>query len=158
MEEKVYRYRMDLYYQLLLIYLGFFFVYAVIKGRFFEEKFTLVFINDPIIYILAIFIAIFLIIVLINIITARQIILKSDRAVMKNRFGSREILYSEILNIRIGRKRRTSAEHPYRIIKIKLMNRRKRLRIRANDFERGSELIREFLKIMPKASPSGKTQ
>lgn len=147
MEEKVYKYRMDLYYQLLLIYVGFFFVYAVIKGKFFEEKFTLVFVNDPIIYILAIFIVIFFIVALINIITARQIILKSDRAVLKNRFGSREIMYSEILNIKIGRKRRSSAEHPYRIIKLKLLNRRKWLRIRANDFERGSELIKEFLKI-----------
>ena len=35
----------------------------------------------------------------------------------------------------------------YSIIKIKLKNRRKQLRIRANDFERGGELINEFLKI-----------
>lgn len=146
MEEKVYKYRMDLYYQLLLIYVGFFFVYAVIKGKFFEEKFTLVF-NDPIIYILALFIALFFLVVLLNLITSRQIILKSDRAILKNRFGSREILYSEILNIKIGRKRRSNTEHPYRIIKIKLVNRRKWLRIRANDFEHGSELIKEFLKI-----------
>jgi hypothetical protein len=145
MEEKVYKYRMDLYYQLLLIYVGFFFLYAVIKGKFFEEKFTLVF-NDPIVYILAIFIALFFMIAVWNIMTSRKIILKEDRAILKNRFGSREILYNEILNIRIGKKRR-SMENPYRIIKIKLMNRRKWLRIRANDFEHGSELIREFLKI-----------
>jgi len=145
MEEKVYKYRMDLYYQLLLIYVGFFFVYAVIKGKFFEEKFTLVF-NDPILYILAIFIALFFLIAVWNIMTARRIILKEDRAVLKNRFGSREILYNEILNIKIGKKRR-SMETPYRIIKIKLMHRRKWLRIRANDFEKGSELIREFMKI-----------
>ncbi len=145
MEEKIYKYRMDLYYQLLLIYVGFFFLYAVIKGKFFEEKFTLVF-NDPIIFILAIFIAMFFLIALWNIITSRKIILKEDRAIMKNRFGSREILYNEILNIKIGRKRR-SMETPFRIIKIKLLNRRKWLRIRASDFERGSELIREFMKI-----------
>jgi hypothetical protein len=146
MEDKVYKYRMDLYYQLLLIYVGFFFLYAVIKGRFFEEKFTLVF-NDPIIFILAIFILIFLLIVLVQIITARQIILKSDRAILKNRFGSREIMYNEILNIKIGRKRIKNDETPYRIIKLKLLNRRKWLRIRSNDFERGSDLIKEFLKI-----------
>ena len=145
MEEKVYKYRMDLYYQLLLIYVGFFFVYAVIKGRFFEEKFTLVF-TDPIVYILAIFIALFFLIAIWNIMTARRIILKEDRAVLKNRFGSREIFYNEILDIRIGKKRR-SMETPYRIIKIKLLHRRKWLRIRANDFEKGSELIREFMKI-----------
>ena len=145
MEDKVYKFRMDRYYQLLLIYMAFFFFYAVIKGKFFEEKFTLVF-NDPIIYILAIFIALFFLIVLWNIITSRQIIIKEDRAVLKNRLGSREILFNEILNIKIGRKRRHK-EVPYRIIKIKLLNRRKWLRIRANDFEHGSDLIKEFLRI-----------
>lgn len=146
MENKVYKYRMDFYYQLLVIYFVFFVLYAVIKGQFFEEKFQLVF-NDPIIYILILFIAISLLIVVVNIVRNRQIILKSDRIVLKNRFGSREIFFNEILNIKIGRRRKRYEEAPYRIIKIKLTHRRKLLRIRANEFERGPELIREFLKI-----------
>jgi uncharacterized membrane protein len=100
MEDKIYKYRMDFYYQSLVIYFVFFVLYAVIKGNFFEEKFQLV-LNDPIIYILIFFIAVFLIIIIVNIITNRQIILKNDRIVMKNRFGSREIFYNEILNVRI---------------------------------------------------------
>jgi hypothetical protein len=146
MEDKIYKYRMDFYYQSLVIYFVFFVLYAVIKGNFFEEKFQLV-LNDPIIYILIFFIAVFLIIIIVNIITNRQIILKNDRIVMKNRFGSREIFYNEILNVRIGRRRKRSTDTPYRIIKLKLKNRKKWLRIRANEFERGAELIREFLKI-----------
>jgi hypothetical protein len=146
MDEKVYKYRMDFYYQLLVIYLVFFVLYAVIKGQFFEEKFQLVF-NDPIIYILILFIALFLVIVLINIIRNRQIIIQNDRVVLKNRFGSREILFNEILNIKIGKHRKRNLDVPYRIIKLKLLHRRKWLRIRANEYERGSELIREFLKI-----------
>jgi hypothetical protein len=146
MEDKVYKYRMDFYYQLLVIYFVFFALYAVIKGQFFEEKFQLVF-NDPIIYILILFIAISLVVVIVNIIRNRQIILKSDRVVLKNRFGSREILFNEVLNIKIGKRRKRYEEVPYRIIKLKLTGRRKWLRIRANEYERGSELIREFLKI-----------
>ena len=137
---------MDIYYQTLVLYLVFFFLYALIKGKFFEEKFELVF-NDPIIYILIIFIPIVFLTVLINFIRGRQIILKKDRIVLKNRFGSREILHNEIITIKIGRTRRRSEDMPYRIIKLKLRNRRKQLRIRANDFERGPELIREFLKL-----------
>lgn len=146
MDERVYKYRMDFYYQLLVIYLVFFVLYAVIKGQFFEEKFQLVF-NDPIIYILILFIALFLVIVLINIIRNRQIIMLNDRVVLKNRFGSREILYNEILNIKIGKHRKRNRDIPYRIIKLKLLHRRKWLRIRANEYERGSQLIREFLNI-----------
>jgi hypothetical protein len=146
MENKVYKYRMDFYYQLLVIYFVFFVLYAVIKGQFFEEKFQLVF-NDPIIYILILFIAISLLIIVINIVRNRQIILKSDRIVLKNRFGSREIFFNEILSIKIGKRRKRFEEATYRIIKIKLTQRRKWLRIRANEYERGPELIREFLKI-----------
>lgn len=146
MEDRIYKYRMDFYYQLLVIYLVFFFLYAVIRGQFFEEKFQLVF-NDPIIYILILFIALFLVLVLVNIIRNKQIILKTDRVVLKNRFGSREILFNEILNIKIGKRRKRNEEVPYRIIKLKLLKRRKWLRIRANEYERGPELIREFLKI-----------
>jgi hypothetical protein len=145
-EDRVYKYRMDFYYQQLVIYLVFFVLYAVIRGQFFEEKFQLVF-NDPIIYILILFITLFLVIVLVNIVRNRQIILKSDRVVLKNRFGSREIIFNEILNIRIGKRRKRNEEVPYRIIKLKLLKRRKWLRIRANEYERGSELIREFLNI-----------
>lgn len=146
MEDKVYKYRMDFYYQLLVIYFVFFVLYAVIKGQFFEEKFQLVF-DDPIIYILILFIAISLLIVIANIVRNRQIMLKSDRIILKNRFGSREIFFKEILNVKIGKRRKRFEDVPYRIIKLKLSHRRKWLRIRANEYERGSELIREFLKI-----------
>jgi hypothetical protein len=76
-----------------------------------------------------------------------MIILKNDRVEFKNRFGSREIMYDDILNIKIGKRRKAKEDITYRIIKLKLKNRRRMLRIRANDFERGNELIREFLRI-----------
>lgn len=145
MEEKVHKHRMDFYYQSLVIYLLFFAAYVLIKGTMGESFRSLY--NDPIFYILILFIAIFLFIVVINIIRAPMIILKSDRIVLKNRFGSREVLFTDVVNVKIGRRRKADEETTYRIIKLKLKHRRKLLRIRANDFERGSELIREFLKI-----------
>jgi len=146
MDERVYRFRMDFYYQTLVIYLLFLLVYAVIKGSFFEEKFQLVF-NDPIIYILIIFIAIFLLIVISNVIRNKQIIIKNDKVIFKNRFGKRELLFNEIQNIRIVKKRIPKQHTPFKIIKLKLNGRKRLLRIRANDYERGGELIKEFLKI-----------
>ncbi len=146
MDEKVYRYRMDFYYQTLVIYLLFFIIYALVRGSFFEEKFQLVF-NDPIIYILMIFISIFLLIVILNLIRSRQIIMMNDRLVLKNRFGSREISFNEISNVKIVKKRIPKEHIPFKIIKLKLKNRKRMLRIRANDYEKGGELIREFLRI-----------
>ena len=145
MEEKVHKYRLDFYYQSLVIYLLFFTAYVLVKGTIGESFRSLY--NDPIFYILIIFIVIFLFIVIVNIIRAPMIILKKDRIVFRNRFGSREVMLGDIINVKIGRRRKADEEVTYRIIKLKLKHRRKQLRIRANDFERGGELIREFLKI-----------
>lgn len=143
MEERVYKYRMDLYYQLLVIYLLFFTSYVLIKGNL-EKEFRLIF-DDPIFYVLTLFILLFMVIVIVNLIRSKQLILKTDRVVLKNRFGSREIIMNEIQSVRVGRRKKRDGNH--RIIKLKLLNRKKLLRIRANDFERGSELIKEFLKL-----------
>ena len=145
MEEKVHKHRLDFYYQSLVIYLLFFAAYVLIKGSIGAGFKSLY--NDPIFYILIIFIVVFLVIVIVNIIRAPVIILKSDRIVLKNRFGRREVMLSDIINIKIGRRRKKEEETTYRIIKLKLKHRRKLLRIRANDFERGGELINEFLRI-----------
>lgn len=145
MEEKVHKHRMDFYYQSLVIYLIFFAAYVLIKGTIGESFKSLY--DDPIFYILIIFIVIFLGIVIVNIIRAPMIILKQDRIIFRNRFGSREVMLNDIINVKIGKKRRAEEEITYRVIKLRLKNRRKQLRIRANDFERGNELIKEFLKI-----------
>jgi hypothetical protein len=145
MEEKIHKHRMDFYYQSLVIYLLFFAAYVLIKGTIGVSFRSLY--NDPIFYILIFFIVVFLFIVIVNIIRAPTIVLRSDRIIFKNRFGSREVLFTDILSIKIGRRRKSDEEMTYRIIKLKLKHRRKQLRIRANDFERGTELIKEFLKI-----------
>jgi hypothetical protein len=117
MEEKVHKHKMDFYYQSLVIYLVFFAAYILIKGTVGESFKSLY--DDPIFYILIVFIVIFLIIVLVNIIRAPMIILKSDRIIFRNRFGSREVLLSDIINVKIGKRRRAEEEVTYRIIKLK---------------------------------------
>jgi hypothetical protein len=145
MKDAVHKYRMDFYYQSLVIYLLFFVIYVIIRWSS-EENIGAV-LDDPIFYILLIFIVFFLIIVTYNIIRSPMIILKQDRIIFKNRFGSREVMFSDIINVKIGRRRNRQEEITYRIIKLKLRHRRKQLKIRANDFERGAELIDEFLRI-----------
>ena len=145
MKDAVHKYRMDFYYQALVIYLLFFVIYVIIRWSS-EENIGAV-LDDPIFYILLIFIVFFLIIVTYNIIRSPMIILKQDRIIFKNRFGSREVMFSDIINVKIGRRRNRQEEVTYRIIKLKLRHRRKQLKIRANDFERGAELIDEFLRI-----------
>ncbi|MEO8666426.1 MAG: hypothetical protein ABI462_13120 [Ignavibacteria bacterium] len=145
MNERVYKYKLDFYYKSLIIYLITLIVYILIKGRFFQERFEVV-VKDPIIYIIAIFIGFFLIVLIANAIRAREIVINSTKIIFKNRFGQREVAINDIMHLRFSREKRRAAEErsDVRIVKLKLRNRKRLLRIRLNDFQDERELVNEF--------------
>ena len=147
-EKRIYRYRLDFYYKSLIVYLLFFIIYIVIKGNFFEEKFEVVF-QDPIIYICVLFILFFFFVLIMHAVKAKEIIFEGDKIIMRNRFGQREIKFSEIIAVRLSRKRRRRGEDEstVRIAKLKLMNRKRYLRIRLSEFYDTQKLMNEFRNI-----------
>jgi len=151
LNKRIYKYKLDFYYKSLIIYLVTLFAYIIIKGNFTHATFEVV-IKDPIIYIISIFILFFLTVLLINAIKAKQIIFDERTIVFKNRFGQREVGYNEILSVRFSREKRMSREErsDVRIVKLKLKGRKRFLRIRLNDFQNESELIKEFKNISRK--------
>ena len=148
MSERVYKYKLDFYYRSLLIYLITLIAYILIKGRFFQERFEFV-VRDPIIYIIILFIFFFLIILISNAVRAREIIIDENEITFKNRFGKREKMISDIINVRCSRDKRKRDEDrsDVRLVKLKLRNRKRLLRIRLNDFQKERELINEFRNI-----------
>lgn len=151
MNERIYKYKLDFYYKSLIIYLVTLIAYILIKGRFFHERFEVV-VKDPIIYIIAIFIVFFLIILISNAVIAREIIIDDSKIIFQNRFGKREVGINEILNIRFSREKKHSNEEKsnVRIVKLKLQNRKRLLRIRLNDFQDERDLANEFKQISKK--------
>ncbi|HEY5124312.1 MAG TPA: hypothetical protein VIK14_11305 [Ignavibacteria bacterium] len=147
-EERKYKSRLDFYYNSLIIYLLFFVLYVLIRGEFSNEKFSILF-KDPIIYIIMMFIFFFLIILISNAVKARTLIFKEDKIILKNRFGQRELNKSEILFVRFSgeRKRRSEEKSQIRIVKLKLLNRKRLLRIRLSEYNNERELINEFRSI-----------
>ncbi len=147
-EKRIYKYRLDFYYKSLIVYLLFFIIYIVIKGNFFEEKFEVVF-QDPIIYICVLFILFFFFVLIMHAVKAKEIIFEGDKIIMRNRFGQREIKFSEIIAVRLSRKRRRrdEDESTVRIAKLKLMNRKRYLRIRLSEFYDTQKLMNEFRNI-----------
>lgn len=148
MDERVYKYKLDFYYKSLIIYLVTLIIYIIVKGNFTHSTFELV-IKDPIIYIIAIFIIFFLILLLANAVRAREIVINNKMIIFKNRFGQREVGYNEILNIRFSREKRRSREErsDIRIVKLKLKNRKRLFRVRLNDFQNELDLVNEFKAI-----------
>ncbi|MCX7833224.1 MAG: hypothetical protein N2490_03325 [Ignavibacteria bacterium] len=145
MSEKVFKFKLDFYYKSIIIYFIFLIVYSVIRGNFSEERFYIVF-KDPIIYITVIFIIITLISLIVNALRNKQIIFLDDRIVFKNRFGKREIFKEEIINIKFSKERgkEIDGDRKIRLVKLKLKNRKRWLRIRITDYYDERKLIKEF--------------
>lgn len=148
MNERTYKYRLDFYFISLSIYLVTFIVYVLIRGSFSNEKFQIVF-QDPIIYIFVFFILFFLIVLVSNYIRARYLVFDDRKITIKNRFGQREIPYNEIVGMKFSREKRNGRleKSNIRLVKLKLTNRKRLLRIRLSDFQNESKLISEFQQI-----------
>jgi len=147
-EERKYKSRLDFYYNSLIIYFIFFVAYTLIRGEFSREKFSIL-LNDPIIYVIIIFMIFLLLALISNAIRAKTLIFTADKIILKNRFGQRELNKSEILLVKFSRerKRRSEDKSLIRIVKLKLISRKRLLRIRVSEFNNENELINEFKTI-----------
>lgn len=114
MNERTYKYRLDFYYISLLIYLTTLILYVLVRGSFSNEKFQVV-VQDPIIYIIIIFILFFTAILISNYVRARYLVFDDRKITLKNRFGQRELPYNEIVGIKFSRekKRRKTGKEQY---------------------------------------------
>jgi cytochrome c biogenesis protein CcdA len=153
---KVFRYRLDFYYQQAIFYLLTLIVYVGVRGSLVEDSFTFV-LNDPILYVIAIFMLIAFGVLVLNRIRDRKLILTGDRLVFHNRFREREVLVSNIEWMHIGRERRVQTAGRFQMIVVKLKGRRRLLRIRVGRYEREKELVAEMHRIGEKV-PRGKKE
>ncbi len=76
----------------------------------------------------------------------KQIIFLEDRIVFKNRFGQREVLKSDIIAVKFSKERgKDIYEHSkIRLVKLKLKDRKRWLRIRISEYYDERKLIKEF--------------
>jgi len=145
---KVYKYKLDFHYKSLIIYLLFLIIYILIRGNFSQENFSVV-LKDPIIYIAIAFVLFSILLLLLNLITSKQIIFGQDKIIFKNRFRQKDILVSDIVYVKFSRERGKKIEgsRKIRIIKLKLKNRKRYIRIRVTDYYDERKMIGDFKKI-----------
>ena len=147
-ETRKYKHKLNFYYNLLIIYMLFLVMYVLVRGEFSNEKFSILF-KDPILYIVLIFILYFLFMLIMNVLKAKVLLFNGDKIILKNRFGQRELDKSEILFVKFSRERKRNKEDKshIRIVKLKLKDRKRMLRIRVSEFNNENELIGEFKNI-----------
>jgi hypothetical protein len=146
MQQKTFKYKLDFYYQQSLLYLLVFFLYAGIKGSFFEDQFQFVF-KDPIVYIMIFFVVIALATLLLNLSRNRKLVIGEDRMIFHSHNQEREILFSDIEWMHIGRERLVQTAGHFQLIIFKLKGRKRLFRIRVGRYERDRELIAEMERV-----------
>jgi len=145
MDGRIFKYRLDFYYKSVIVYMLFLIIYVMINGVFLAKQFSDLY-RDPIIYISILFVLYTLFILVKNAVRAKEIIFLDDKFIIKNRFGHREILFSDILNIRFSREKKygSTRKGTIRRVRIKLKDRKRFLRIRLSEFQEEKKLMNEY--------------
>ena len=143
---KAFKYKLDFYYQQALMYVVTLIAYAWIRGSFSEDKFEFVF-RDPIVYVILFFVLVSWFVLILNRIRDRKLIVAGDKLIFTNRYRRRVVSVSDIVWIYIGRERNVQTSGRFQVIRMKLKNRRRVLRIRVGRYERDQDLVAEIGKL-----------
>lgn len=145
-EGKVFKYKLDFYYQQALIYLLVLIGYVGIRGTFVEDTFEFVF-RDPMLYVIILFVMVAFVALILNRIRDRRLIIMENKIIFKNRFEERVIPLDDIDWVSIGRERRVQTSGRFQVIRLKLKSRVRHVRIRVGRYEREKELVSEMQRI-----------
>jgi hypothetical protein len=145
--KSVFRYNMSFYYQSTIIYFIAFIVYLVVRGEFVEDSFTLI-TKDPIIYFFGIIVLISLITLIYNIYKNLHLTIGENEISFVDRFKTRSFSFNDISIIKISRrKKRRERSKAFRLIRIKLKNKKRPLIIRPYDYENEDALVKKIHEI-----------
>jgi hypothetical protein len=148
-QRKVFRYKLDFYYQQALIYLVTLVLYGGIRGSFVEARFQYI-LNDPVVYVILFFLAVAFVTLGLNYLRNRRLIVTEDALVFKHRWHERRIQASDIEWIHIGREARVQTSGKFQVVVFKLKHMRRLFRIRVGRYEREKELIGEMTRLAEK--------
>lgn len=144
--EKVFKYKLDFYYQSALIYLVTLILYGGIRGSLVEQKFEYV-LTDPLMYVIIVFVVMSLVVLLLNYVRNRRLIIDGDVIIFKNRWHERRVEGSQIEWIHIGREARVQTSGRFQVVMFKMKGRRRGVRIRIGRYEREKDLLAEIQRI-----------
>ena len=147
-EVKIFTHRLDFYWQFISVYAIALFIYFFLKGLFFDATFTKI-VRDPVVILLAIFIIGSGFALLYNIFRKRSIIVGRDYLIFKNRFSEKlfninDIIGINVVKVRIPRSRRKGV---IKIIRIKIRDRKRLIRIRMSSFWNAKEFVNALLEL-----------
>jgi len=144
--EREFAYRLDFYWQAIASYALALIVYALLKGTIASGSLTLE-LRDPIVVVLGALVVGASLFSLVNWYMRRSVTVSAKGIRFQNRFRTRLFHNHEIVAISFGRKRLTRIGGAYRVVKIRLANRRRLLRLRPSLYDNETELVQMLLQL-----------
>jgi hypothetical protein len=151
---KVFRYKLDFHYQQALLYLVTLILYGGVRGSFDFDRLPSL-LEDPILYIIMLFVIISFVVLLLNRARDRKLIITEEKLVFHHKFHEREIPFTDIEWFHIGRERAVQTAGRSQVIVFKIKDRRRLFRIRVGRYEHEKELMTEMQRIATRV-PKGK--
>jgi hypothetical protein len=143
---RVFKYKLDFYYQQSLLYLITLLFYGGLRGTITFERMPSLD-ADPLLYIILFFVFISSVVLVLNIARDRRLVIADDRIIFHHKFHEREIMLSAIEWFHVGRERMVQTAGRFQVIVFKIKDRRRLFRIRVGRYEREKELISEMQRI-----------
>jgi hypothetical protein len=139
--------RLDFYWQYIGVYAIVLLIYSLFRGTIEEGTFTLK-VRDPIVILLVVFIVGSAIPLLISYYKQNKIIIGIDYIIFKTRFREKKYMLNEIQRINLGKERLFKMRRgAMRVVKIKLKNRIRVIRIRPSSYWNEEELLQSLIRL-----------
>ncbi len=140
--EKVFRYRLDIYWRALALYLLALLGYALVRGGVSNGYITMV-LTDPIVLLLLLFVVWTGAVLLWAWSRSPSIVVGADYLRVRSRFGERLLRLEDIEQVRLPRRQRGWT----RLVRIRLKSKRRVMVVRPAAYERPQELLQELVRL-----------
>ncbi len=140
--ERVFRYRLDIYWRALALYLLALLGYGLVRGGV-ANGYIAVVLSDPLVLLLLLFVFWTAGVLLWAWSRAPSIVVGDTYLRLRNRFGERLLRLEEIEQVRLPRRQQGWG----RLIRIRLKGRRRVIVVRPAAYEHPQELFQEFVRL-----------
>ncbi|HUX92404.1 MAG TPA: hypothetical protein VMV36_01265 [Ignavibacteriaceae bacterium] len=148
-DKNIFKYNLSFYYQSTIIYFIVFILYVIIRGEFVEDSFIFI-VKDPIIYFFAFIVIFSLIGLLYNVYRKRFLEITNEQISFIEKSRLKTFKTEDIIQIKISKRRERFNNKVFRLIRLKIKNRRRPIIIRPSDYENEEVLIKKFQMLKEK--------
>lgn len=134
--------RLDFYWQYLTAYFIVMLIYGIARGSI-EEGFITMRWKDPVILLLFLFMLLSAVFLLYNFLKKKSVIVGKDFIKFRTRYKERTYKLEDISKIFIGKYSKRNMSAIYRVVKIKVKNRKYAIRFKPNAYWNDEELVKK---------------